>query len=166
MNRQTRRHDLLRIPAASLCLILLTACQPEPDKLRMATPNLPMDRDIAQDISQLLENSGTLRVSLVPGTDTDVAALRALDDGDADIAIVSDNAPFDAAVAAVMPLYPTVLHIAYRPGRDAHDAKSLLQGARVFADAEGSPSRRVFERFIARAEISADDFEYVDTRLV
>ena len=147
--------------AAAAGTLALQGCESRPDRLRMATPNLPIDREIAEDIVGLLGDSESLRVSLVPGDSTDEDAMRALDEGTADIAIVSDSAPFDPGVAAVMPLYPTVLHIAYRADRDASNPKTLLHGARVFADAEGSPSRRMFERVIERAGIDASDFEYV-----
>lgn len=142
--------------------LVLQGCDARPDRLRMATPNLPIDREIAEDIVRLLGDSESLRVSLVPGEDTDADAIRALDDGTADIAIVSDGTPFDPEIAAVMPLYPTVLHIAYRADRDASDLKALLRGARVFADEEGSSTRRMFERFIDRIGLARDEFEYVD----
>ena len=166
MRHRTRRLPARRAFAATAataiaCLVSLSACEPHRDTLRLATPNLPIDRDIAEDIVGLLEDSELVRVSLVPGEVTDEDAMRALDEGAADIAIVSDSAPFDPGVTAVMPLYPTVLHIAYRADRDASNPRTLLHGARVFADAEGSPSRRMFERVIERAGIDENDFEYV-----
>jgi hypothetical protein len=60
-----------------------------------------------------------------------------------------------------MPLYPTVLHIAYRDDRDASTGSALLLGAKVYAGPEGSASRAIFVRIVDRIGLDVSAFEFV-----
>ena len=137
-------------------------CEKNPTRLRMAIPTLGVDQEIAEDFSELLGRESTISVALTGSPASDAAALDALIAGDADIALVSNNMPFRSGITTVMPLYPTVLHIGYREGRDTSSGVELLRGANVFAGAPGSASRLMFETVLSRLELTARDFSYME----
>jgi TRAP-type uncharacterized transport system substrate-binding protein len=137
-------------------------CEKNPTRLRLAIPTLSVDQEIAEDFSALLGRESTISVALTGAPASDEAALDALIAGDADIALVSNNMPFRSGITTVMPLYPTVLHIGYREGRDTSSGVELLRGAKVFAGAPGSASRLMFETVLSRLELTAKDFSYLE----
>jgi TRAP-type uncharacterized transport system substrate-binding protein len=137
-------------------------CEKNPTRLRLAIPTLSVDQEIAEDFSELLGRESTISVALTGSPVSDEAALDALIAGDADIALVSNNMPFRSGITTVMPLYPTVLHIGYREGRDTSSGVELLRGAKVFAGAPGSASRLMFETVLSRLELTAEDFSYLE----
>jgi len=155
MNR-TRRVWLLA------AIFILAACERGPTELRLVAPPLPMDLEIAQSLVALLEQDGDLRLTLTSGSQSGETALDMLLAGEADVALVSNYLPYRADIATVMPLYPSVLHIAYREGRDVHDAYTLLNEARVYAGEEGSSSRLILEKVVNRLRLPRDAFSYVD----
>jgi len=141
----------------------LGGCEKKPTQLRLAIPALSVDQEIAQDFSALLVSESNIRIELTGSPVSDEAALDALLAEEADIALVSNNVPFRSGITTVMPLYPTILHIGYRIGRDTSSGVELLRGAVVFAGAPGSASRLMFETVISRLELTADDFSYMDS---
>ena len=124
---------------------------------------LSVDQEIAREFSDLLDRESTIRVELIGSPVSDETSLDALLAGEADIALVSNNMPFRSGIATVMPLYPTVLHIGYREGRDISSGVELLRGATVFAGAPGSASRLMFETVIARLNLTTEDFSYLES---
>jgi TRAP-type uncharacterized transport system substrate-binding protein len=141
----------------------LSACEKKPTQLRLAIPVLSVDQEIARDFSELLVSESNIRIELTGSPVSDEAALDALLAEEADIALVSNNMPFRSGITTVMPLYPTVLHIGYRIGRDTSSGVELLRGALVFAGAPGSASRLMFETVISRLKLTTDDFSYIDS---
>ena len=113
------------------------------------------------DLASLLGQESEVRISLSADAASEEDALRALGNGSADIALVSNNMPFDQAIATVMPLYPTVLHIAYQIGRNAADGEELIRGSKVFTGPPGSSSRLMFERITVRLKLDESDFSYI-----
>ena len=107
----------------------LVACEQDSVTLRVAAPDLPVDYEIAADLASMLDESAPVRLALSSSAMTESAALDALIAGEADIALVSNAMPFREGIATVVPLYPTVLHVAYHQGRDASSSTSLLTGA-------------------------------------
>ena len=155
----------MRLLAASVILAtvaLLVACERDPASLRLATPVLPVDRQIAEDLADMLGESDEVNLELTAPALSESDSLDALLRGDADIALVSNAVSFRHGIATLIPLYPTVLHVAYREGRDASTSTSLLTGASVFAGPEGSASRQMFGRIASHLRLSADDFAYVE----
>lgn len=142
---------------------LLVGCERAPTELRLITPKSPVDQSIAKDFADLLGQESAINIALVPAPEDEETVLDSLASGDGDIAIITNNMPFRPDVATVMPLYPTVLHIAYRRGRPANDAVELLTGARVFAGLPGSPSRLLFNKVSDRHSLTEDDFSFVET---
>jgi TRAP-type uncharacterized transport system substrate-binding protein len=159
---------MIRIVTIRIILFLsvvagLGACEKKPTQLRLATPALSVDQEIARDFSELLVSESNIRIELTGSPVSDEAALDALLAEEVDIALVSNNMPFRSGITTVMPLYPTVLHIGYRIGRDTSSGVELLRGASIFAGAPGSASRLMFETVITRLELTADDFSYIDS---
>lgn len=109
----------------------------------------------------MLDENSAIHFEMTSEPVSESLALDALADGAADVALVSNAMPYRDGVATVIPMYPTVLHVAYRAGRDASDGRTLIGGARVFAGAADSASRRMFERIAARLDLDETDFEYV-----
>ncbi len=141
----------------------LLGCEKSSTRLRLTIPTLSVDQEIAQDFSELLGRESAISVALTGSPVADEAALDALIAGDADIALVSNNMPFRSGIATVMPLYPTILHIGYRIGRDTSSGVELLRGATVFAGAPGSASRLMFETVISRLKLTTEDFSYLES---
>jgi len=151
------------IPLILLFSILstLTSCESAPEELRLVDPFAQFDRVIAEDLSELLGKGYSTRLSMTGSSLSGGAALDAVASGAADIALVSNSQPFRNDIATVMPLYPTVLHIAYRAGRDTSTGSALLRDAKVYAGPDGSASRMTFERIVARIGLDASAYEYV-----
>jgi len=147
----------------AIALTAIIACEPAPTELRLITPKLPVDREIAEDFAELLGRQSAVRITLVPAPEGEETVLQSLASGGGDIAIITNNMPFRPDIATVMPLYPTVLHVAYRKGRPADDARDLIAGAKVFAGPPGTPSRLLFEQVIVRYGLTGDDYSYVET---
>ncbi len=98
----------------AIALTALLGCERGPTELRLITPKSPIDQEIAKDFADLLGRNSTVKITLVPAPEGEETVLQALASGDGDIAIITNNMPFRPDIATVMPLYPTVLHVAYR----------------------------------------------------
>ena len=144
------------VVAVNLC-----SCEPSQQEFRLVAPFAQVDRAIAEDLSDLLDAGYSSHLSVTGAPLSGEAALDAVASGSADIALVTNNQAFRSDIATVMPLYPTVLHIAYRQDRDASNGSTLLRGAKVYAGPEGSASRAIFGRILERIGLTAGAFEYV-----
>jgi len=144
-------------------VILLFGCEQSPTELRLITPKSPVDQEIATDLANLVGRESGVNIALVPAPEDDETVLQSLASGDGDIAIITNNMPFQADIATVMPLYPTVLHIAYRKGRPTGNSRELIAGARVFAGLPGTPSRHLFKQIADRFGITEKDFSFVES---
>lgn len=142
-------------------LLNLASCEPDQEELRLVAPFAQVDRAIAEDLSGLLDASYSTRLIDAGLSLSGEAAVEAVASGSADIALVTNNQLFRNDIATVMPLYPTVLHIAYREGRDPSTGSTLLRGAKVYAGPEGSASRMIFARIVERIGLDTSSYEYV-----
>ncbi len=143
--------------------MLLIGCEQKQVELRLITPKSPIDQSIAKDFGDLLGRESFVKITLVPAPADDATVLDSLASGDGDIAIITNNMPFRPDIAAVMPLYPSVLHIAYRKGRSTDDARTLFTGAKIFAGLPGSASRLTFQKVYRRQGLTKEDFSFVET---
>jgi TRAP-type uncharacterized transport system substrate-binding protein len=139
----------------------LVACDSRPTELRLVAPSSSLDLEIAQNLAALLDKGSEFRLDVTTRQHAGETALDMLLSGEADIALVSNYLPYREGISTVMPIYPSVLHVAYRDGRDPSDGHTLLSNANVYAGAEGSASRLMFERIIERIGLSNDAFSYV-----
>lgn len=144
-------------------VMALIGCDQAPTELRLITPKSPVDQEIATDLANLVGRESGVNITLIPAPEDDETVLQSLASGDGDIAIITNNMPFRPDIATIMPLYPTVLHIAYRKGRQADNSRELIAGARVFAGLPGTPSRLLFKLIADRFDLTEDDFSFVES---
>ncbi len=143
-------------------LATLAACEEGPSELRLVTPVGTIDRDIVEELAELFDNERVLtRISLTEEAMSGEEALDAIAAGKADVALISNSQEFRRDIATVMPLYPTVLHIARRDGFAEPTARGDLSDAAVFAGVKGSASRSIFERIADNIGLADDDYRYV-----
>ena len=145
-----------------LCVAMLAGCGRNPHSLSLVTPLSPIDRGIVDDLSELFDDESRVKLELTREAMSAEVALDAIANGDADIALVTNNLPFRSDIATVMPLYPTVLHIAHRADLDAPLSPSILRGATVYAGESGSASRYVFDRIAERTGLVEGDYQYTN----
>jgi TRAP-type uncharacterized transport system substrate-binding protein len=141
---------------------LLTACDSAPTNLRLVAPSSELDLEIAYSLAETLERGTKFRLQVSSEQRAGEVALDMLLAGEADMALVSNYLPFREGITTALPLYPSVLHIAYREGRDSSSALTLLNQANVYAGAKGSASRLMFERIVERTGLSDDDYSFID----
>ncbi len=151
-----------RVLLTFVLLATLAACEEGPSELRLVTPVGTIDRDIVEELAELFDNERVLtRISLTEETMSGEEALDAIAAGKADVALISNSQEFRRDIATVMPLYPTVLHIARRDGFAEPTARGDLSDAAVFAGVKGSASRSIFERIADNIGLADDDYRYV-----
>lgn len=154
------------IHTAALALVVsaafLAACDSRQTELRLVAPSSPLDLEITQTLKTLLDKDSNFQLDITTQQHAGEAALDMLLEGKADIALVSNYLPYREGVSTVMPLYASVLHIAYRDGRDPSSGYALLNNARIYAGAEGSASRLIFERIAKSIGLPSDAYSFVD----
>ena len=155
----------VRYGVAALVLGLLGACGRSADDLTMIMPRSPVDQQIAIELARLLDAEAAVSVTLVANPNPEESGLAALEAGVGDIALVANSEPFRDGIETVIPLYPTVLHIAYRyrDGIDPANLGELLRGSTIFAGPPGSPSQKMLMQAVARDGLSPDDLSFVDS---
>ncbi len=157
-----------RSAAALLAMLAIAGCDSAPPELRMVAPESRLDRAIAEDMVELFDESSAVQLTIVESSMSEEAALDAVAAGEADIALISNHLPFRDDIATVMPLYPTVLHIARRnglpdsPNLAAGPSLAALPDVSVFAGPEGSASRYLFRRVAQRIGLNEDVVRFVD----
>lgn len=127
----------------------------------MVLPTSDVDREIMIDLVDLFSSESDLSIALTEDPLPGEAALDAVLDGSADIALVSNALPYRDGITTIVPLFPTVLHIGYVGERDVSSAETLLRGAGIFAGEEGSASRLIFEKATAQFDLGADAFNFI-----
>jgi TRAP-type uncharacterized transport system substrate-binding protein len=142
---------------------MLVACDSAPTSLRLVAPSSELDLEIAHSLAETLERGSKFRLQVSSEQKAGEVALDMLLAGEADMALVSNYLPFREGINTALPLYPSVLHIAYREGRDTSSAFTMLNQASVFAGVEGSASRLMFERIAERSGLSRGDYSYIDS---
>ncbi len=146
-----------------LTLELLAACSREPAELRLVAPRLAADRQIAEVLVQAFDGNAHIRLTLVPLADDSMTSLEALNEGIGELALVSNSEAYQRGIETVIPLYTTVLHIAYRGDLSPGDPTDLLTGTTIFAGAADSPSRVMLTETAGRLGVAAGDIRFVET---
>ncbi len=146
-----------------LVLALLASCSRGPVELQLVTPGLPFDRQIAEELVRAFDGNPRIRLKLVPHTGEYRTSLETLASGVGELALVTNGETFRTGIETVIPLYPAVLHIAYRSDLSPTDIKDLLIGTTVFAGSEASPSRLILGQTAGRLGVSVDKIHFVET---
>lgn len=157
---------MIRFLLLTTFAIILSSCDNAPDELILVRPDADIDRNIAENLVQLFDDDASINVRLSDDRLTGGEALRALADGRADIAIISNDQPFREDIATIMPLYATVLHIVYSMDDAPSDIVELLSNATVYSGQEGSASRRVFERLTSNLDLGENSYRFITDRNV
>lgn len=142
-------------------MFILAACDRGPTELRLAQPASDLDAEIVAELATMLDKGARFSMQISGNGAVGEDALDMLLNGEADLALVSNFLPYREGIGTVTPVYPTVLHIAYRQNRDASSGIDLLSDARVFAGADGSASRMMFDRIASRIGLSAGSYQFV-----
>jgi len=144
---------------AVTCLCV-AACSEQRHDFRLLEPALEFDREIAEEIVEVFEENSDHSIELIPIPDDVEAALDAIESGYADLAFASNAQPFREDVTTVMPLYPTVLHILYRRGRDPTNLRTLFTGATVFAGPNGSASHQLMTSILEDRDLDENTVSF------
>jgi hypothetical protein len=148
--------------ALAALAIGLAGCSDVAPELRLAQPSSPSDAGIVADLVELLGEHSRLSLTLTGDEMSGEEALEAVLAGTVDAALVSNALPYRDGIATIIPLFPTVLHVAYSGDRDTTDGGTLLRGARVYAGQPGSASRLIFEQSLQRNGLDHSAFTYLD----
>jgi len=151
----------VRLAFGGFVLACLTSCSQQQHDFRLLVPALPFDQEIAAELVEVFEQNSSHSITLVPVPDSAETALDAIESGYADLAFASNAQPYRQGVTTVMPLYPTVLHILYRSGRDTSNLRSLLHGASVYAGPVGSSSRQLMTTILVGLDMTETDVSFV-----
>lgn len=164
----------LNVVIWGLLLVALTGCSDRADKLRLIEPRLDIDKTIAQEFANLLDEESSVSVTLVPSINSHQSGIDALIADRADIALVSNNEPFTKEISTVMPMYASVLHIlvdqslltgSLEQGRAPDDEERLVElftSGEVFAGPEGSPSRVMLTNFAIANGADAGSLQFME----
>lgn len=157
--------DPTRLSVPGWCGLLLVAlfagCSPPSDHFTLSKPRLPGDGEIAADFVALMNQHSTMTLTLSGGDSADTSALERLAAGESDLAFVSNYERFRPGIQTVMPMYPSVLHIAHRRGVDVSDPGELLRDRSVYAGPPDSSTRSLLEYAADDLGISYRDIDFV-----
>jgi TRAP-type uncharacterized transport system substrate-binding protein len=150
---------------ALLVGVALAGCEQSPAVLRIVSGPPAGNQEIAASLaSASVAVSGPIRITLGQNVTGAEAALAALAEGTAELAIVENSVSFqEASVRTVAPLYPSVLHVGVRPERRGQTLAQVLQGATVFAGSEQSAARQLLARMASMYVWSGVEFSFVDS---
>jgi TRAP-type uncharacterized transport system substrate-binding protein len=147
-------------------VLMIEACAPGPQRLRLLRGSVPVNQEIAALIVRASESvAGPIHLALEQDAIGNEAALDALENGTADLAIIENDATYyRPALRTVASLYPSVLHFALRQGSQARTLEDALEGAVVYAGDEDGPARRLLEVMLSLVGTDQIDMTYVDDR--
>lgn len=136
--------------------------EPSPRELALVQPRLPIDREIADEFVLLLDDLADVTIRQVQPSDTNQSELQALLDGDADLAMVSNKEAFHPDIGTVTPMYPRVLHIAYRADSSGGEFESLLRDGTVDAGPPNSDTRLFLKQALPFLDVELGDVDFVN----
>jgi TRAP-type uncharacterized transport system substrate-binding protein len=158
----------LSIAGLVLAVAAMVGCEIEDRVLTMVKPRLGIDQQLAVEFARLFDEPGRVRIELIDNPNPDRPGIEAVKAGLADLAMTPNTARYDPRIEAVVPLYPSVLHIAYRQP-EAPDDVATVQDAigdltvrTVFAGPPGALSRILLEATAERDGIKPEEINYID----
>lgn len=155
-----------RSAISALFLAGLSACSLQEQPLTLVEPRLVADLEIAREFSRLFDDPDGLRIELIENPYPDLPGVEVVKLGLADLALAPATETYDSRVTTIVPLYSTVLHIAYRSAEgESESVLDVLSGLRevtVFAGPPGSPSRMLLEATARKDGVRPDEINYMD----
>ena len=146
----------------AVTLLLLHGCVRPVTELDLIIPVLPVEQAIATQIQALVREESGIRINLIPLPDGYTSELEALESGYGDIAFAPNNSGYREGIATILPLYPTVLHIATFNGRTGDSLEDLLRGTTVYAGPPGSIPRLLSESITNDLHLSPGATSFIE----
>jgi TRAP-type uncharacterized transport system substrate-binding protein len=151
----------LRLWYLAFFLIVLPGCQRQSTTYTILGNIEDPQNQIALTISSVLNKHLADSVKVISG-DGSLANLDSLELGRADFGIVDNYSRFSDNVAAVLPLYPQLLHILYRKEKAPQSLQELFSIGKIFAGIEGSGTRRFVDELMKDLGIDKSECSFVD----
>ncbi len=148
-----------------LALAVVAGCSLEEESLTLVKPRLAIDQQLAEEFARLFNVPGRIRIELVDNPNPELPGIEAVKEGYADLALTPNTATYDPRIEAVVPLYPSVLHIAYQRRSDAEDPLDGigdLASRTVFAGPPGAQSRTLLEAAAKRDGVRPGAINYIE----
>lgn len=146
--------------------LVLSACGTEHHTLTLVKPRLAIDQQLAEEFARIFDADAPIRIELVDNPNPELPGIEQVKAGQADLALAPNTATYDPRVAAIAPLYPSVLHIAYRLEGGTEVSPDDLIGdlttRTVYAGPPGAPSRRLLEAAAGRDGVRPEDINYLE----
>lgn len=143
-----------RIVFAALPLVV--GCEDTSQPLTLMVATEEPAPSIASALVPLLDERG-IEVEVLSEDDA-TRILSLIASGEADLAIVEEPPAAVPGVSTVLPLYPSVLHVLYRAGRDPGSFADVIREQAVYAGPAGGVGRRALERFAHEFGVGDDEF--------
>lgn len=136
--------------------LCIAACEADRQTLTLLTPTELPAAPVGQSIADQLATS-SLQINVI-ANDNAEEVVAALLSGAADLAIIEEPARRIEGLRTIVPLYPSILHVAYRADRDVADFDALLRGRHVYAGPIGGAAWRLLGQLAADAGLSATEY--------
>jgi hypothetical protein len=153
---------MIRTSLLIVACVCVAACGEQRHEYRLLAPAAQFDREIAEELVEVFAENSEHEIVLVEIPDDIEAPLDAIESGYADLAFASNAQPYREDVTTVMPLYPTVLHILYKKGRDSTDLRTLFEGATIFAGPPGSASHQLMTAILEDRDLDETTISFSD----
>ncbi len=153
-----------------MLLTLVGACsQISLPKLKFAVAKDGASHAIASGIADLARKRGIADIELVLLTDQIEEPYHLLLDGRADLGLVQNSNETNSRIAALIPVFTSVLHVFYRLQRDEatgreipfKDLVTLFEGKKVYAEGPGSLARKLLSQGADIMQLDMSSIEFV-----
>jgi len=143
-----------------LTLAVLTGCERPTVELELIIPDQDLDSVVAEQIVALVEQDSGIDIKLIPLPADGTPVLDALSNGYGDLAFAPNSMRYREGISTVIPLYPSILHIATRLTDPPETLRELLDGATVYAGPPGSIARSIGQDIVG--EFDLENVEFID----
>lgn len=111
---------------------------------------------IAAELRVLLEQRG-IELEVVSG-DNSLENRSLLESRGVDLAIIEDDGTSSPTLAALLPLYPGILHILYRSENEDRSLAAVLRHKRIYAGPWGGTAQRLLQLIAAEVGVAGTDY--------
>jgi len=160
--KQTKLMPNLRFLSLFLfSVLLMLGCFDPPQKLVfLNSPEEPIPT-LVEKVRVILNDTGRFEVEIKVG-DGSRENIQALKSGEADFAVVENNALYDGEIKTVLPLYASILHIFYRGTEQPSSFLDLVRGKNIYFGAKGGLSESLFRILAENQGLDSKEYSVVD----
>ena len=144
------------LAAGVLCAVVAASCAREPVSLSVAVSTEEPGPSVARAMQPLLAEQGIALDTQTSDGPND--SLDAVLGGEIELAIVEEPARRIPGLTTVVPLYPSILHVYYRKGRDVSTFPELIRGQHVYAGPIGGTAARLLGLLAGDYMVSQADY--------